>query len=79
MTSLHFFVVFLKKTKINVITIMISIIECLSIKIGTKSIFCKKTKKNKSMVRTYLTKRKYGIARVVQKSRWMITWYHKWL
>ena len=66
----------LKKSKINIIIIMISVIEYLSLKIGTRSIFCEQVKK-KGMVRVYFSKRKYGIARLDEKSRLMITWYQK--
>ena len=57
---------------------MMSVIEYLSLKIGTGSIFCEQVKK-KGMVRVYFSKRKYGIVRVEQKSRLMITWHQKWM
>ena len=57
---------------------MISVIEYLSLKIGTGSLFCEQIKK-KGMVRVYFSKRKYGIARLEQKSRLMMTWYQKWM
>lgn len=57
---------------------MMSVIEYLSLKIGTGSIFCEQVKK-KGMVRVYFSKRKYGIVKVEQKSRLVITWHQKWM
>ena len=54
-----------------------SFIECVSIKIGVGSTFCNKTKKKRGCGQTLLFKGKYGIARLIQKSREMIQGPHR--
>lgn len=61
--------IFLCSLKIFILITVTSIIECLSIKIGSRAYFVRKPKKKEGRVRTYLSKRKYGIARLIQEKQ----------